>query len=214
MRELVLLATASLAIVAISQQVYSENLTTGYEYGKMVKSVVGGEGEVLLTTGILHSHYRSFYDAWEYDAHIEEFKAHVESVAVSKAIADTLEHDRKEKVCLAQAVYHEARGEPLEGQLAVANVIINRRDSDKWKDTICGVVYQPKQFSFTLYKNKRNYDDKSYQLASKVYNGEVNDNTDGSLYFFATYIKKPSWSKNMVKVKTIKNHHFYKPSHF
>lgn len=132
----------------------------------------------------------------------------------SQVMADVIEHSRKEKVCLAQAIYHEARGEPLEGQIAVANVIINRRDSDKWADTICGVVYQPKQFSFTSYKNKRNYDDKSYQLASKVYNGKINDNTDGSLYFFATYIKKPSWSKNMVKVKTIKNHHFYKPNHF
>ena len=47
-----------------------------------------------------------------------------------------------EKLCLAQAIYHEARGESREGQLAVANVIINRAFSKKYPSTICGVVFQ------------------------------------------------------------------------
>ena len=47
-----------------------------------------------------------------------------------------------EKLCLAQAIYHEARGESKEGQLAVANVIINRAMSKKYPSSICGVVFQ------------------------------------------------------------------------
>ncbi len=52
------------------------------------------------------------------------------------------------ELCLALAVYHEARGEPLIGQKAVAEVVMNRVASDRFPDTICGVVMQPKQFSF------------------------------------------------------------------
>jgi len=50
--------------------------------------------------------------------------------------------------CLATSVYYESKGEPLEGQLAVAQTIINRTKSDRFPDSICGVVRQPSQFSF------------------------------------------------------------------
>src|SRR3546814_17950769 len=50
--------------------------------------------------------------------------------------------------CLAATIYHESRAEPLEGQLAVAEVVINRTQSPSFRRTICGVVTQPKQFSF------------------------------------------------------------------
>jgi spore germination cell wall hydrolase CwlJ-like protein len=55
----------------------------------------------------------------------------------------------EEMRCLATAVYYESKGEPLEGQLAVAQVILNRRDSGRFASSICGVVYQRGQFSFT-----------------------------------------------------------------
>src|SRR3546814_3191432 len=50
--------------------------------------------------------------------------------------------------CLAGAVYFESKGETLAGQLAVARVVINRSQSGDFPDSICGVVYQPSQFSF------------------------------------------------------------------
>ncbi len=50
--------------------------------------------------------------------------------------------------CLAGAIYFESKGEPLDGQLAVANVVINRMNSGRFPRTICGVVTQPGQFSF------------------------------------------------------------------
>lgn len=52
-------------------------------------------------------------------------------------------------MCLALAIYYETRSEPLEGQLAVAKVILNRVDSDHYPNDVCDVVYQPRQFSFT-----------------------------------------------------------------
>ncbi|MGF1548963.1 MAG: cell wall hydrolase [Sphingomonadaceae bacterium] len=53
-----------------------------------------------------------------------------------------------EQDCLASAVYFEARGERLDGQLAVADVVMNRVESERYPDTICEVVEQPWQFSF------------------------------------------------------------------
>lgn len=54
----------------------------------------------------------------------------------------------REVECLARTVYFEARGDGLEGQLAVARTVINRTRSDMFPDSICGVVRQPSQFSF------------------------------------------------------------------
>lgn len=56
--------------------------------------------------------------------------------------------DNEEQDCLANAVYFEARGEPIEGQLAVAEVVLNRTQSGRYPQTICEVVTQPWQFSF------------------------------------------------------------------
>ena len=53
-----------------------------------------------------------------------------------------------EAKCLATAVFFESRGEPLEGQLAVAQVILNRVASGRYADDVCGVINQPGQFTF------------------------------------------------------------------
>lgn len=52
-------------------------------------------------------------------------------------------------LCLATAIFFEARNQSVDGQMAVGEVIINRMIDEQWPDTICGVVYQSKQFSFT-----------------------------------------------------------------
>ena len=51
--------------------------------------------------------------------------------------------------CLAVAIFFEARAEPIDGMAAVANVIINRVEDSRYPDTVCDVVWEPKQFSFT-----------------------------------------------------------------
>lgn len=61
----------------------------------------------------------------------------------------------KDVDCLAKNIYYEARGEPVSGQIAVALVTINRVESTRYADTICGVVYQKGQFSWTKSPTKR-----------------------------------------------------------
>ena len=68
---------------------------------------------------------------------------------VAGAMMSPPELDPKQHECLAMNIYHESRGERLEGQIAVAQVTINRMEHTKWPSTICEVVYQPKQFSWT-----------------------------------------------------------------
>jgi spore germination cell wall hydrolase CwlJ-like protein len=52
-------------------------------------------------------------------------------------------------MCLAAAIFFEARDQPIDGQRAVADVVMNRVESNRWPDGICGVVFQDYQFSFT-----------------------------------------------------------------
>ena len=66
----------------------------------------------------------------------------------------------KSEKCLAEAIYFEARGEAVRGQIAVAQVVLNRAFSGKYPDTVCGVVYQNKhrhlacQFTFACDNNR------------------------------------------------------------
>jgi spore germination cell wall hydrolase CwlJ-like protein len=82
--------------------------------------------------------------------------------------------------CVAKAIYFEARGEPFEGQLAVANVINNRVKSSKFPNTHCGVVHQAKRIDDKIVKNKCAFsfycdgkveeirDKKAYKLAENI----------------------------------------------
>lgn len=117
-------------------------------------------------------------------------------------------------LCLALNIYHEARGEPLMGQIAVGTVTMNRA---KWDvKEICPVVYAPKQFSWTsLKKNPHSHPpahDKSWQraqeLANRIINGEVEDVTKGATYFHAHRVK-PGWRHAFERTVVIGNHIFY-----
>ena len=113
--------------------------------------------------------------------------------------------------CLANNVYHEARGESKAGKIAVALVTLNRVESDKFPKTICGVVYQRHQFSWTTTVKKFNVDDKQWResvdAAMQAYM-----NRDSLGYFKAKYFHAKSvnpWWK-LHKVATIGQHVFYK----
>lgn len=88
--------------------------------------------------------------------------------------------------CLARAIYHEARGEPLKGKIAVAWVIMNRITTNGFPVSICKVIAQPGQFPWFA-KNPKEKDLKSYQesviLAEAIIDGEHPDPTDGAVYF-------------------------------
>ena len=121
--------------------------------------------------------------------------------------------DPEQHECLALNIYHEARGERVEGQIAVAQVTMNRVEHDKWGSTICEVVYQPKQFSWThMIEDQTPQESRAWRkakvIARDVMIGNVDDPTMGAVYYHANYVN-PDWAEYMDLSKVIGNHLFY-----
>ena len=117
--------------------------------------------------------------------------------------------------CMTANIYHEARGESKKGQYAVAHVTMNRVKHEKFPDTVCEVVFQPKQFSWThTIKDPRPREYQAWKQAQKialdVMYGNVPDNTFGAIYYHADYVD-PWWAKadGMFMTRTIGSHIFY-----
>lgn len=122
--------------------------------------------------------------------------------------------------CLAKAIYFEARSEPLEGQLAVAQVVLNRVKSPKFPNTICGVVYQGEakkhrcQFSFACDGvSDTPFEGESWELSKRVayvaLSGRWDDITDGAKNYHAIYVN-PHWSDDLVETGQHGRHIFYR----
>ena len=135
-------------------------------------------------------------------------------VKAQTSIAVNVILDVKEVGCLADNIYFESLIEPVAGQLAVANVTMNRVASEHFPNTVCEVVWQKKQFSWTHDGKSdkplvgKQYDE-IYNLAEMVYTGKLPDITEGSTFYHADYVN-PSWAKKMDrKVVKIGRHIFY-----
>ncbi len=121
----------------------------------------------------------------------------------------------KELRCLAGAVYFEARGEPLAGQLAVAQVVMNRADDRRFPGSYCGVVYQRSQFSFVKGGRMPNIRTgtaawkRAKAIAQIAHDAMWESEADDSLYFHAKYVR-PSWSRNKTRRASINTHIFYR----
>ena len=115
--------------------------------------------------------------------------------------------------CLAGAVYFESKGESLEGQLAVARVIINRAKSGRFADSLCGVIYQPGQFSFVHGNGMPSIRMGSESWREAVAIAQIamedgwNSKAEGALYFHARRVS-PGWGKR--QLAAIDNHIFYR----
>ena len=117
--------------------------------------------------------------------------------------------------CLAKAVYFEARGEPLEGQLAVAEVVLNRAASGRYPPTICEVVMQPWQFSFVNATGRIPEANRASlawhkaaaiaDIAMKRMAKQIPSNV---LWYHANYVS-PSWGRRLNRVTQIGAHIFY-----
>ena len=134
------------------------------------------------------------------------------SLAAAVAGQDLAYDVDSELSCLAGAVYFESKGEPLSGQLAVANVIINRTNSGRFPHTICGVVKQPGQFSFIrggaipAIRSAAQYRT-AMAIAQVAMDKEWDNPTPGALYFHARRVS-PGWARP--RVATIGNHIFFR----
>jgi len=111
--------------------------------------------------------------------------------------------------------YHEARGEPEQGQIRVCKVVLNRVADKRWPDTVKGVIYQPYQFSWTLDKKLwpiKNYHAllKCAESATKAYlQWIVGNKYSGANHYYAASIPAPSWSKRMEFLEQVGDHRFY-----
>lgn len=132
-------------------------------------------------------------------------------------------YSEREQWCLSTGIYFEARGESYRGQVAVAQVIMNRVEDHRYPDTICGVVYQNQhrrnacQFSFAcdgVTNVNRTPEVAAWQRAQEItqtvlneeiYLAEVGDAT----HYHATYVR-PHWARNMDRVSQIGLHIFYR----
>ncbi len=117
--------------------------------------------------------------------------------------------------CLALNVYHEARNQPLEGQLAVAHVTLNRLDESRTATSICEVVFKGRDFSWTSDPQKLTSaptDTTAWQIAQWVAKMAVArrdaDPVRGSTYFHATSVA-PRWARGLVRITKIGDHIFY-----
>lgn len=144
-----------------------------------------------------------------------------------KAARNKVKAKRQAKIaehyCMAKAIYFEARSEPVAGQLAVANVVLNRVKSDTYPNTICGVVYESRvkkriggcQFSFTCDGiHDRPRPGKQWNLARKLAHQAMSNSAKARvvnssvLHYHADYVR-PKWSKFMRRLTKIGRHIFY-----
>ena len=122
--------------------------------------------------------------------------------------------------CIATAVYFEARGEPLEGQAAVAWVVLNRVNSWRYPNTACEVVKEDEhrrhqcQFSYMCDGKREDvYDDWAYTKALAITMltaaGFVQDPSLGATHYHATRVT-PWWAAELHRTVRIDNHIFYR----
>jgi spore germination cell wall hydrolase CwlJ-like protein len=122
--------------------------------------------------------------------------------------------------CLAEALYFEARGESVKGQFAVAEVILNRVDSGKYPNSICGVVNQGTgrrnacQFSYTCDgRADRIGEQAAYSRVAKIarlmMDGAPRALTGGATHFHTTKVQ-PRWAKRFPNTARIGTHLFYR----
>ena len=120
--------------------------------------------------------------------------------------------------CLTEAIYFEARGESLQGQVGVAEVILNRVDSPLYPRTVCGVVKQRGsggcQFSYicdgrTDRMREKASADLAGRIARAMLDGAPRELTDGATHFHTRSVR-PGWSKRYAHTTTIGAHIFYR----
>ena len=130
------------------------------------------------------------------------------------------EHETSELDCLAEAVYYEARSESAQGQMAVAEVVMNRVRSPHFPKTICGVVFQGQyrdtgcQFTFTCDGSKRRAPrgeawDRARAVALHVAMGFNKPITNKATHYHTDYVD-PYWSAGLVETAEIGTHIFYR----
>jgi len=117
------------------------------------------------------------------------------------------------EMCLALALYHEARGESRQAQLMVAKVIINRVESKRWPSSLCDVVMEERQFSFVRRGKIQHPKDqeaweKSKSLSARILEGSESLPYSNADHYHTTEVR-PVWRKKLHRIVRIDQHIFY-----
>lgn len=144
------------------------------------------------------------------DAPIRTSPSSLRALVAAHAMPQALDRDLE---CLAGAVYFEAKSEPLEGQLAVAEVVINRAESGRFPGSICAVVFQPSQFSFVrrgalppIARGSRDWAE-AVAIATIAMKDQWESAASKAMFFHASRVS-PNWRKT--RVAQLGNHVFYR----
>ena len=122
--------------------------------------------------------------------------------------------------CLTEAIYFEARGEPITGQMAVAEVVLNRVDAANYPETVCDVVYQGTgrlhacQFSYTCDGTPETVTDRNaWEIAGKIarslIDGAPRELTHAAMHYHADYVD-PYWARVYPQTAQVGRHIFYR----
>jgi spore germination cell wall hydrolase CwlJ-like protein len=128
----------------------------------------------------------------------------------------------KAEKCLTEVIYFEARGEVVRGQMAVAQVVLNRAFSGKYPNTVCGVVYQNShrhlacQFTFSCdgipdVVREPDMWERAKVIASEMLDGKLWLPEVGKATHYHAYWVRPSWVREMTKMHKLGVHTFYRP---
>lgn len=196
-------------------------------------------GEVTFRTFVISVILFGMLVVWGFSKHAEPEPVPVQSVTeiappepepVVELVTEETFYSERDLECLALNSYYESRNQSVAGQIAVAQVVLNRVESRKFPDTICEVIYQGPTYTnwkgnempvrnrchFSWWcdgKSDIPVDVRTYHkildmLTELVYS-ETIDITDGSTHYHADYVE-PDWSKKLERTVTIDDHIFYR----
>ena len=140
------------------------------------------------------------------------------SLAMSGASMDQ-RPEPADLACLALNIYHEARGEPMSGQAAVAHVTLNRSRDARYPQGLCEVVAQrnARACQFTWVCEAADYTPReadafrrSLRVALEVITGRRRDPTGGATHFITTSMRMPGWARRLRHTATIGGHRFFR----
>ncbi|WP_413587253.1 cell wall hydrolase [Bdellovibrio sp. HCB274] len=119
--------------------------------------------------------------------------------------------------CMICNCYHETRGENFDGMVAVNKVVLSRSEDDAFPDSVCGVVFDENQFSWTDDRAANNIratekDDKeALNLCRKAVSISVREGANDVLYYYNPSLASPGWARRMKKCGKVDNHVFLVP---
>jgi len=136
------------------------------------------------------------------------------SASAAKAEVPAESIPAQELGCLAMNIYHEARGETVKGKLAVAAVTMNRVKSKYYPDTVCGVVWQSKQFSWTGTKTEHHAVNETQAWVNAIEIAQMfidggNWEGVGEATHYHTIAVSPNWKNDDQLIGQVGNHLFY-----